>query len=171
MSFDPYAYDLAQVATRPALAGVTLAEQTLLAVPEEARRLLRRGLLEAIAGPLDLWERTPAGRPRQPPPFNIQHAGKLYFHPAALRQQTRENWHRLMGIELRLAAQMLEALLIDEDTAIYRARLAEQCGRIGQLYNELKRRVGEALALALFQWEVRILRYRASAVVGPLIYD
>jgi hypothetical protein len=164
MSFDPYTYDLARPATQP------LPEAALLAVPQEARRDLWRGLRDAVADTLDLWERTPPGR-RRVPPFNIQHAGAPYFDPADLRQQTLADWHRLIGIELRLAVQMLEALLLDEGTTVYRSLLAEQCGRVGQLYSELKRRVGEAWAQALLRWELRLLRYRASSVVGPLVYD
>jgi hypothetical protein len=162
MSFDPYTHDLKR-------AGRALAGQTLLAVPDRARDMLRQGLLEAIAGPLDLWERTPAGSHRVPP-FNIQHAGAPRFRPDALREQTLKGWHRLVGIELRLAAQVLEALLVAENTAVYQALLAEQCARVGQLYCELRRRAGEAWALTLLHWELRLLRYRASPVVAPLIY-
>jgi hypothetical protein len=75
-----------------------------------------------------------------------------------------------MGIELRLAAQALEAL-IQADAAVYRTLLAEECGRVGQLYSELARRAGEWVALALMRWELRLLRYRASPVTAGLVYD
>jgi hypothetical protein len=100
----------------------------------------------------------------------VQHAGKPRFDPAHLREQTLSGWHRLTGIELRQAAQALEEL-IRADSATQRARLAEQCIRIGQLYDELKRRAGEWMARATLDWELRMLRYRASPVLAPLIYD
>ena len=49
--------------------------------------------------------------------------------------------------------------------------LAEQCARVGQLYSELKRRAGVGVALALLRGELRMLRYRASSALAPLIYD
>jgi hypothetical protein len=58
---------------------------------------------------------------------------------------------------------------MQSDEPIYRARLAEQCGRIGQLYSELKRRAGGWVAEARMHWELRLLRYRASPVLAPLI--
>jgi hypothetical protein len=171
MSFDPYAYDLAHPITPPPppAGGQALAAKSLLAVPEAARRWLWRGLLEAVDGALDLWERTPPGQ-RQPSPFSVQHAGAPSFDPAALRQQTLSDWHRLVGIELRLAAQLLEALLANAEPEEYWARLAEQCARVGQLYAELLRRTQAWAAEALLRWELRLLRYRASSVLAPLIY-
>jgi hypothetical protein len=126
--------------------------------------MLRQGLLEAAEGALDLWEQTPPGARREPLPFPVRHAGQPYFHPDHLREQTLAGWHRLMGIELRLAVQALEAL-IQQDEARYRAYLAEQCVRVGQLYDELKRRAGAWVAQALVRGELRLLRYRASPVV------
>ena len=74
----------------------------------------------------------PTGVQREPPSFPVQHAGKRRFNPDDLRQQTLAGWHRLAGIELRLAAQALEALAL-MDAPIYREKLAEQCARMGQL--------------------------------------
>ena len=100
----------------------------------------------------------------------MQHAGRPQFDPAALREQTLAGWHRLMGIELRLAAQALEAL-VQRDEARYREKLVEQCARVGQLYSELKRRAGVGVALCIARGELRMLRYHASPVLAPLIYD
>jgi len=169
MPFDPYAYDLA-APRPPTVPGAALADEALLAVPLEARSILWRGLRRSVEEALDLWDRTPAGM-RQPPVFNIQHAGGPCFNPADLRQQTLEGWHRLTGIEVRLAAQVLEALMVTGDAARYEKLLAEQCVRIGQLYAELKRRAGAWMALALLHQELRLLRYRASPVVSLLVYD
>ena len=62
MSFDPYAYDRPAAATQPP----PLAADDLLAVPEEAQRVLWRGLMHAIEGTLGLWERTPPARRSMP---------------------------------------------------------------------------------------------------------
>ncbi len=67
---------------------------------QEAHHILWRGLRDAVQDALDLWERTPTGIKREPPPLVIQHAGQPLFHPDYLRGQTRKSWHRLMGIEL-----------------------------------------------------------------------
>jgi hypothetical protein len=169
MPFDPYGYDLnasAQKRTLPAGA----AEQALLAVPQEARQVLWQGLLEAVSATLDAQEHLPAGHRSAPPTFPVQHAGKPQFHPEHLRAQTLAGWHRLMGLELRLGAQALEALLL-APAAIYQEVLAEQCARVGQLYSELARRAGAWVALSIVRWELRLLRYRASAALASLIYE
>ncbi len=167
MLFDPYTYDLTISAGQPAPA---LADDPLLEVPSAARAVLWQGLLEAVAGAVDLWERLPCGHQAAPSPFAVQHAGKRRFQPEALREQTLAGWHRLVGIELRLAAEALEALALAE-SADQRERLAEQCARVGQLYAEMERRAGAWVARALLRWELRLLRYRASPVVSALVYD
>ncbi|HEY7358574.1 MAG TPA: hypothetical protein VH590_18965 [Ktedonobacterales bacterium] len=175
MLFDPYAYDLARSA-RPAApssgAGAALIEAALLAVPQEARQMLWRGLREAASGALDVWERTP-GHSGAPPVLAVQHAGKPQFQASMLRAQTLANWHRLMGLELRLAVEALERLTVAVAANVARAwaRLAEQCARVGQLYSELARRAGEVTAQAIVRWELRLLRYRSSPVLAPLIYN
>ena len=171
MLFDPYAYDLARSARQSPPPGVVLATEALLEVPQEARAVLWQGLTQAVSGALEVWERLPAGHQGEPPPLTIQHAGKRRFQSAALRRQTLAGWHRLLGIELRLAAEALEALIVAADAAAYRATLADQCARVGQLYAELKRRAGACVALSIVRWEVRLLRYRGSAALAPLIYD
>ena len=175
MLFDPYTYDLTTSARQPSqpgagARGAALAADVLLEVPQQARSVLWHGLTSAVSGALDVWERTPSGRQRVLPAFSVQHAGKRRFHPADLRQHSLASWHRLLGIELRLAVEALEAL-IQRDEAIYRAALAEQCARVGQLYSELARRAGEWVAEALLRWELRLLRCRASPALAPLIYN
>lgn len=87
-----------------------------------------------------------------------------------LREQTLAGWHRMLGLELRLGVEALEALLYEEDGR-YRALLAEQCGRVGQLYEELKRRAGMGVALTVLYGELRLLCYRGSATLAGLVYD
>jgi hypothetical protein len=169
MLFDPYAADLARSANQSPLPGTSLAADVLLAVPLAARGVLWAGLTEAVGEALTFWERTPAGGAAEPPSFPIQHAGKRSFNPADLHQQTLANWHRLTGLELRLAVQALEALL-QADTPLARAMLAEQCARVGQLYSELERRAGADIARCILRWELRLLRYRSSPVLASLIY-
>jgi hypothetical protein len=168
MSFDPYALDVSTAARRPTTrpAGA----DDLLAVPQEAQRILSRALMRAIEGALDLWERTPAGHRAALPAFDIQHAGRPRFNPDDLRQQTLEGWHRLVRIELHLAVRVLEAQCSAPEDARYQYLLAEQCTRVGQLYNELKRRVGEVFAPHILQWELHLLRYCASSVINELLF-
>ncbi|HEY7358643.1 MAG TPA: hypothetical protein VH590_19310 [Ktedonobacterales bacterium] len=170
MLFDPYAYDLARPA-HPALSpfGWASAAAAPPALPAEARSTFWQGLRRAVANALDLWERTPPGSRRPPPVLHVQHAGQPQFNPAALRQQTLAGLHQLLSIELRLAAEALEALLLASEATVYRALLAEQCGRVGQLYSELARRAGVGAALAILRWELGLLRYRASPVLAPLL--
>jgi hypothetical protein len=165
MLFDPYTYDLT-TSNKPS----PLDADALLAVPLDARDVLWEGLTEAVEGALDLWERLPCGHQAALPPCAVQHAGKRRFQPQALRQQTLSGWHRLAGIELRLAAEALEALVLADSTD-QQERLAEQCARVGQLYSEMERRAGQWVARALLKWEVRLLRYRASPAVSTLVYD
>ena len=138
-------------------------------MPEEARALLWHGLRETAEGALDLWEQMPPGVQRAPLPLPVQHVGKPRFDPNHLRAQTLAGWHRLLGIELRLAAQALEALLLGDVS--YQAMLAEQCARVGQLYSELKRRAGMSVALAMLRGDLRLLRYRDSSALAGLVYD
>lgn len=143
----------------------------LISVAPEARRPLWQGLAQAVEGALWLWESTPAGRRREPPPLVLQHVGLPHFNPRDLWQQTLEGIHRLLRLELPLTVDVLEALLCARDAAVYQDALAEQCARVGQLYDELKRRAGAVFALLIFQWELRLLRYRASPVVAPMIFS
>jgi hypothetical protein len=169
MLFDPYMYDLTTPANQPAQPEAALATDDLLAVPARLRGWLWQGLTRAVAGTLDLWECLPSGHQAAPPLFAVQHAGKRRFQPEALRALTLAGWHRLVGLELGLAAEALEVLAL-EASAIQQERLAEQCARVGQLYAEMERRAGEEVALALLRWELRMLRYRASPTLAPLIY-
>ncbi len=131
----------------------------------------RRGRCSGVAveGALDLWEQMPPGVHRAPLPLPVQHVGKPRFDPKHLRAQTLAGWHPLAGIELRLAAQAMEALALGD--ADYQAMLAEQCARVGQLYSELKRRAGMSVALAMLRGDLRLLRYRESPALAGLAYD
>ena len=170
--FDPYAADLARSARQSAPSfDAALAEVALLEVPQEARQMLWQGLREAVSGSLDLWEQTPAGRRSALASSFVQHAGQPQFQERLLPQQPLANCHRLLGIELRLAVEALERLALGGTSGREWARLAEECARVGQVYRELRRRAGKLVALAILRWELRGLRYRASPVLAPLIYQ
>jgi hypothetical protein len=166
MVFDPYGYDLNHLPPSPLDA---LAASALLDVPQEARDMLWHGLRAAVEGTLTLWEQTLPGVQHALPVFSLQHTGQPRFNPDDLRQQSLENWHRLTGVELRIGVYALEALLLAGQPEQHE-RLAEQCARVGQLYREMERRANEWVAKALLKWELKLLRYRASPTVGPLVY-
>jgi hypothetical protein len=166
MVFDPYGYDLNRPAQQPVDAR---ADAALVGVPQDARNLFWRGLRDAAEGALDVWERTPPGVQREPRVFTVQHAGQPRFKEADLRYLTLDDWHRLTGLELCLTAEVVEALL-QENQPVHREMLAEQCERVGQLYREMERRANEWVAQALLKWELHLLRYRASPAVAALIY-
>jgi hypothetical protein len=167
MVFDPYGYDLTIAARQTPL---TTMLGVLPGVPSQAQFWLWQGLTRAIEGALDLWERTPAGHKAPAPAFTVRHAGTPAFNQADLRHLTLEDWHRFTGLELCLTVEVLEAL-IWEETPVFREMLAEQCHRVGQLYSEMERRAGTAFALPMLCWELHLLRYRASPVLAPLIYQ
>ena len=168
MVFDPYAYDLAAARKQTPLPDEALVARVLPLMHPDARRALWRGLVRAVEGALMLWEQSPPGMKREAPPFLVRHVGKPYFNQADLRGQTLSGWHRLMGLELRLTVEALEALiLVDADE--YQPLLVEECVRVGQLYAEMKRRAGEWMAQALLAWELHMLCYRGSALLA-LIY-
>ena len=170
MIFDPYGYDLSRQQPQLPLPAAAQAANHLLGIPQEARDVYWRGLSRALEGALTLWEQTPPGVKREPPIFTVQHAGRPAFDKAMLRQQSLENWHRLMGLELRIGVQALEALTQEEEPR-YRQMLDEMCTRVGQLYREMERRTWAWFAKALLIWELQMLLYRASPTVGPLVYD
>jgi hypothetical protein len=170
MPFDPYAFDRKTLAGRRLLPDTTPLADTLADMPQRARKALCDGLRDAVEGALDAWERTSPGVKREPLPFLVQHVGQPHFNAVDLRWQTLDGWHQLMGLELRLTVQVLEAL-VAEDRPVYREMLAEQYTRVGQLYCEMKRRANEWVAQAQLAWELRLLRYRASPVVCPLVYE
>jgi hypothetical protein len=126
-------------------------------------------LTRALEGALWLWEDAPTSS-RQPPPLALRHLGPPSFNTLDLHRQSLEGIHRLLRLELPLTVDVLEALLWGHDDKAH-ALLAEQCARVGQLYAELKRRAGAAFALLILQDELRLLRYRASSVVAPMVFS
>ncbi len=143
----------------------------LVGVPEEARTLLWQGFVRALDPVVWMWEQTPAGTRHALPPRVLKHVGER-FNEAALSRQPWETMRRVWRIEFWQAADVLEALLLDgSDSAEYLPLLAACCTRIGQIYREIKRRCGVLFALLILRWEVKLLSYRSSLVVAPLLFE
>jgi hypothetical protein len=138
-------------------------------VPEEARRVIWRRLVEATDGLVNYWSETPCGRAFEPSPA-LRHTGHAPFQPADLAGQPLLNLRRLMGIEARLTVEAAEAFILGQDRAAALLALREQCARLGRLYAELKRRTWAGLALLLLDWELRVQCYRCSSVVASLLW-
>ncbi|HEU5200809.1 MAG TPA: hypothetical protein VFU32_14315 [Ktedonobacterales bacterium] len=142
----------------------------LAGVPVEARTLLWQGMLKAVEPVVWLCEQTPPGTSHALPPRVLEHCGER-FNDALLPRQRWEHMRRVWRIEFSITADVLEALLLDGDEAEYAPLLAACCTRIGQIYNEIKRRCGVLFALLLLRWEVKLLGYRGSLVVAPLLFE
>lgn len=120
----------------------------------QAARLLRFTLTQDVGQMLEQRRRT--GAPL-PPRCDLALICQTRFEAGRLPEMALE---RLLAL-LRVEAQMLRALaqrpLGDGCSGQWAAALAQQCLRIGQLYQALKGRVGAAqaealLALALQGW-------------------
>ena len=150
--------------------GTRFRDPLLAGVPEEARTLLWQGLLRAVEPGVWLWEQTPPGTQRHLPPPALEHFGER-FNDAALPSQLMEHLRRLWRMQFLLAADLLEALLLEGASETYAPLFAACCTRIGQIYNEIKRRGGLFFALLVLLWEVKLLTYRDSPVLAPLLFE
>ena len=142
----------------------------LAGVPTEARTLLWQGMLRAVEPVVWLWEQTPAGARHALPPRVLEHWGDR-FNDAILPRQALEHMRRVWRIEFSVAADVLKALLLEGSSADYAPLLAACCTRIGQIYSEIKRRCGLVFALLTLRWELKLLSYRGSPVVAPLLFE
>jgi hypothetical protein len=139
-------------------------------VPEEARTLLWQGFLQALDPVVSFWEQTPAGTRHALPPPVLEHWGER-FDEAVLSRQALETMRRVWRIECALAADVLEALILEGNSAKYLPLLTACCTRIGQIYSEIKRRCGLLFAILTLRWELKLLGYRGSLVVAPLLFE
>lgn len=143
----------------------------LAGVPEEARALLWQGMLHAVDQVIGLCEQTPPGTRHVLPPRVLEHCGER-FNEALLSQQPLDTMRQVWRIEHSLAADALEALILDKDhSAEYAPIFIACCTRIGQIYSEIKRRFGMLFALLTLRWETRVLLYRGSLVIEPLLFE
>jgi hypothetical protein len=143
----------------------------LVGVPEEVRTLLWQGFLKALEPVIWFWERTPAGTKHALPPRVLEHCGERFNEAMVARQQ----WKTLCNvwrIEFWQAADVLEAWLLDErDSATYLRLLTACCTRIGQIYRAVEQRGGLLFARTMLEWELKLLCYRGSLVVAPLLFE
>ena len=102
-----------------------------------------------------------------PLPFAVSPPGESRELPATISVCL----HHLLRLELPQTVDALEALLFAHNDETYQPLLGEQCARVGQLYAELKRRAGAVTALLILQGGLRLLRYRASPVLAPLVFS
>ncbi len=143
----------------------------LAEVPAEARRFLWQGMLRAVDQVLGFCEQTPPGARHLLPPRVLTHCGPR-FNPAMLTRLEKDAMRRVYRIEHSLAADALEAWILDPDNGAEYARLfMAHCTRIGQIYSEIKRRWGMSFALSTLHLELKMLRYRGSLVIEPLLFE
>ena len=142
----------------------------LAGVPEEARTLLWQGFVRALDPVIWMWEQTPAGTRHALPPRVLEHIGER-FNEAALSRQQWKTLCNVWRVEFWQAADMLEALILDDERVDYLPLLAACCTRIGQIYREIKRRGGLVFARTMLDWELQMLSYRGSRVVAPLLFE
>jgi hypothetical protein len=107
---------------------------------------------------------------REPPPFVRQYFARPRLQQSDLSGLDLAGWHQEARLALWMAAEALAALRVLPDARACRALLCEQCVWIGQLYDDLKRRVKPFLAPVILQGELRFLRHRASAVATELLF-
>ena len=142
----------------------------LAGVPEEARTLLWQGFVRALDPVVWLWEQTPAGARHALPPRVLEHWGDR-FNEAALPRQQWKTLCNVWRMEFWQAADMLEALILDDERVDYLPLLTACCTRIGQVYREIKRRGGLIFARSMLDWELKMLSYRGSPVAAPLLFE
>ncbi len=143
----------------------------LAGVPEEARTLLWQGFVRALEPVIWFWERTPAGTKHALPPRVLEHCGERFNEAMVARQQWK-TLCKVWRIEFWQAADVLEALILNErDSATSLRLLTACCTRIGQIYRVVEQRGGALFARTMLEWELKLLRYRGSLAVAPLLFE
>ncbi len=143
----------------------------LAGVPEEARTLLWQGFVRALDPVIWCWEQTPPGARHALPPRVLEHVGER-FNEAMVAQQQWKTLCNVWRIEFWQAADVLETWMLDGKAKTdYLPLLAACCTRIGQIYREIKRRGGLTFARSMLEWELKMLCYRGSLVVAPLLFE
>ena len=143
----------------------------LAGVPEEARTLLWQGFLKALEPVIWFWERTPPGTRHALPRRVLEHCGER-FNGAMIARQQWKTLRNIWRIEFWQAADVLEALILDErDSATHLRLLTACCTRIGQIYRVVEQRGGLRFARTMLEWELKLLCYRGSRAVAPLLFE
>ncbi len=112
----------------------------------DAARLLRSTLTMAAGQMLERWRRTGAPLPPRP---DLAMISQARFVTEQLPGQSLERLLALLDVEAQMIRVLVQRPLGDSLSGQWAAVLAQQCRRIGQLYEALKGRVGTARAEAL----------------------
>lgn len=151
------------------LRGPTLDTDLLAGVHPGIQTLLWSWLVRAIDE--SLWDMAgwfPPSSPALEPP--VRYAPSP-FAAGALARPALEGLRKLLGAEARFAVEALEILILSRvPQPRVEQVLVAHCTRMGQLYLEMQRRLGQGVALPMLIWELRVLRHRGSRVVAPLIW-
>ncbi len=107
-----------------------------------AAHLLRQTLTVAVE---QMLERYKEGAPL-PPRCALATITQERFQSAALPGQTPEMLLSLLGVEAQMLAALVRRPLGNGSSGQWAAALGQQCLRVGQVYQALKRRVGAARA-------------------------
>ena len=136
-------------------------------LPFAARRLCWSRLLRASERSLTVWKASQEGRswrpdplPTLPPP--VSEPVRPGAPPRLHRQVKRE--------ALVLLAALDVFLWCPAERAAALVRVREQIVRLAQLYALFEPQTWEGVAFQLFDWELRLLVYRDSAVLAPLVW-
>jgi hypothetical protein len=144
---------------------------SLAGVPEELQTLLWEEFWQAVEPVSDFAAQTPPGTRHALPPRSLTHCGER-FQTAHLGGQQWTGLCRLWRVQFWLAADALEALILDHYQGFEYALIFNACcTRIGQIYHEAERRGGTWFAMFMLYWEGRMLRYRGSLAVEPLLFE
>ncbi len=139
-------------------------------LPEEARSGCWRWLRAAVEDIVLYQQSLPEGHTLDPEPA-LRHLGQPPLETGRLAGQPQANLHRLVRLEGWVAVEALEVfMLCPARRAEALALLRAQMSRLGLLYQEWVRRTWVGVAVPLLEWEVRLLRYRASRVLAPLLW-
>jgi hypothetical protein len=103
-----------------------------------AARLLRQTLTVAVE---QMLERYKEGTPL-PPCCSLATISQERFQPAALLEQAPATLLGLLGMEARMIGMLVQRPLGNGCSLQWATALGQQCLRVGQLYQTLKRQIG-----------------------------
>jgi hypothetical protein len=107
-----------------------------------AARLLRQTLTVTVE---QMLERYKEGTPL-PSRCSLATISQERFQPAALPEQTPETLLSLLGAEARMIGALVQRPLGNESSWQWAEALGQQCLRVGQLFQALKRQIGSVRA-------------------------
>ena len=151
------------------LRGPTLDTDLLAGVHPGIQTLLWSWLMRAIDE--SLWELAGLFPPSSPALEPVEQHGPPPFPADLLGQRPLDGLRKLLRGEARFAVEALEILVLSR---VPQPRMEQillaHCTRMGQLYLEMQRRLGDWVALPLLIGELRLLRHRGSTAAAPLAF-